>query len=141
MAELKTKPTKESVSKFLSTIKDAGQRADAKEIVAMMGAVTGEKPVMWGPSIVGFGSYVYHRSTGKGMEWPVMGFSPRKANLTLYLMDCFQATKPLLKELGKHKAGGSCLYIKSLKDVDTTTLKAMMKASYAFMMKGFTQRR
>ena len=133
MAELKTKPTKSSVSAFLKSVTDPDRRKDASEIVKLMTEASGENPVMWGTSIVGFGQYTYRYSSGKEGDWLILGFAPRKQNLTFYLMGGLEAIGPMLKKLGKHKISGSCLHIKSLNDIDIPTLKAMMKATYSRM--------
>jgi len=129
MAELKTKPTKASVNAFLSDIEDDQQRKDAKAIAKMMKAATGVAPKMWGTSIVGFGSYSYKYASGHEGEWPLTGFSPRKQNLSLYIMTGFNGYKPLLKKLGKHKTGKACLYIKRLDDVDRDVLQELITKS------------
>ena len=113
MAELKTKPTKDSVKKFLSQIQDEKRRKDCEIIVKMMSDVTGAKPVMWGSSIVGFGRYRYKYESGREGEWMITGFSPRKNDLTLYLIGCAYAFPKLIERLGKYKTGKSCLYIKN----------------------------
>jgi 23S rRNA A2030 N6-methylase RlmJ len=137
MAELKTKPTKQSVEKFLKSVEDEMKRKDCIAILDMMKKITKEKPVMWGNAIVGFGTYHYksQRSSQEG-DWFIIGFSPRKQNLTLYLMAGFKKYTELLKKLGKYKiSGGSCLYIKKLSDVDTKVLKELLKNSFQYMKK------
>ncbi|MCX7359641.1 MAG: DUF1801 domain-containing protein [Alphaproteobacteria bacterium] len=128
MAEPKTKPTKASVAAFLSAIEHEQRRKDAKAVDKIMRDVTGKKPVMWGDAIVGYGSY-----ETKSGDWPRLGFSPRKANLVLYIMPGFKEAAPILKKLGKHKIGGSCLYINKLADVDEASLRALVKASWENM--------
>ncbi|MEQ1490928.1 MAG: DUF1801 domain-containing protein [Terricaulis sp.] len=128
MAEPKTKPTKASVAAFLSAIEHEQRRKDAKAVDKIMRDVTGKKPVMWGDAIVGYGSY-----ETKSGDWPRLGFSPRKANLVLYIMPGFKDAAPILKKLGKHKIGGSCLYINKLADVDESSLRALVKASWENM--------
>ena len=125
MAELKTKETTASVAKFLNAIPDEQRRKDCKAIAALMRNATGKPPKMWGTSIVGFGKYQY-QGRSQGGEWFVLGFSPRSANLTLYLLAGPKNNKPLLKKLGKHSLGGSCLYIKRLADVDTDVLEQLI---------------
>jgi hypothetical protein len=125
MAELKTKETSASVAKFLSAIPDEQRRKDCKAISAMMRKATGKAPKMWGTSIVGFGKYRYQGRSSSG-EWFVMGFSPRAANLTLYLLAGPRNNPALLEQLGKHSTGGSCLYIKRLTDVDTKALQKLI---------------
>lgn len=131
MAELKTKPTKASALAFLKSVEPKEKRADALRLLHIFKEVTGEKPVMWGTAIVGFGKYHYKslRSTQEG-DWPLAGFSPRKQNLTVYIMSGFQECGALLKKLGKHKvSGGSCLYINRLSDIDVNVLKVIIKNS------------
>lgn len=129
MAEAKTKPTKASVTRFLNQIPDAARREDCFAIAKMMEEITGSKPQMWGPSIIGFGSYHYKYASGHEGEWPVTGFSPRKQDLTLYLMIGSDKYEELLSQLGKHKKSKACLYIKRLSDVHVPTLKKLIKAS------------
>jgi hypothetical protein len=129
MAELKTKPTKASVEKFLNQIPDEGRRQDCFTVARIMEEITGSKPQMWGESIVGFGSYHYKYASGQEADWPLMGFSPRKRDLTLYLMPGFQQHKDLMAQLGKHSTGVSCLYIKRLSDLHMPTLKKLIRDS------------
>ena len=129
MAELKTKKNKASVSAFLNSITDDQQRKDAKAIAKIMREVTGKKATMWGDSIVGFGQYDYKYASGHEGSWPLAGFSPRKGNLSVYIMDGFKERAALLKKLGKHKTGRACLYIKRLEDVDLGVLKKLIAAS------------
>jgi len=128
MAELKTRPTKASVAKFLATITNDTMRKDAKKLVTLMQKATAAKPQMWGSAIVGFGSVRLKYASGRELDWPIMGFSPRKQALTLYLPDLRSLT-PFLNRLGKHKTGKSCLYIKSFADVDLKVLEEMITAS------------
>jgi Domain of unknown function (DU1801) len=127
MAELKTKQTDQSVQKFLNEIPDPAKRKDSKTIVAMMSEISGYKPKMWGPSIVGFGSYHYKYASGHEGDSALIGFSPRKQNLTLYVLNESDGEKELLKKLGKHTTGKCCLYIKQLSDVDLPTLKTLIR--------------
>ena len=129
MAELKTQKTGASVSKFLNAIDDQQRRKDCKTIVSMMSAATGAKPKMWGPSIVGFGDFEYVNSTRKPQAWFQCGFSPRKAALTLYLMGGYPKDAATLNRIGKVSSGGSCLYIKSLDDVNMPELQRTIAAS------------
>ncbi len=131
MAELKTKRNRKSARKFIDGVKDAGRREDAFKIMSLMEEVTGAKPEMWGDSIVGFGTYRYEYESGRSGEWFLTGFSPRKANLTLYIMSGFSQYPELLKKLGKHKTGRSCLYINHLEDVDMKVLRRLVKESVA----------
>lgn len=129
MAEAKTKPTKASVTQFLNQVSDEKRREDCFAVAKMMEEITGSKPQMWGPSIVGFGTYSYKYASGHKGDWPVAAFSPRKTDLTLYLMPGFQKRAELMSQLGKHKSGKSCLYIKRLADIHLPTLKKLIKAS------------
>jgi hypothetical protein len=131
MAENKTKPTKSSVAAFIDELTDETKRADAKALVKLMQSATGEKPKMWGPSIIGFGSYHYKYDSGREGEMPLLGFSPRKAATVLYRMTGFNASKVLLARLGKHTTGKGCLYIKRLADVDQQVLEALAVKSVA----------
>ena len=133
MAELKTKETKASVSAFLNKIPDKTRREDCLAVAEIMRAATKEEPRMWGPSIVGFGRYHYKGRSGREGEWMVTGFSPRKGDLTLYLMSGFDEFPDLMKRLGKYKTGKSCLYIKKLADVDLSVLKQLVKQSVKAM--------
>ena len=132
MSELKTRPTTASVSEFLAQ-QDAARRADCDALVRMMEAAIGEPAEMWGAAIVGFGRYAYTNASKKTVEWPIIGFSPRKNDLTLYLMPGFEQRAELLRGLGKHKTGKSCLYLKTLADVDIGVLQALIDASVAAM--------
>jgi hypothetical protein len=130
MSELKTKVNNASVKDFLNSIENEQIRKDCLEISKMMEGVTKAKPKMWGASIVGFGSYHYIGKSGREGDWMLTGFSPRKQNLTLYLMSGFDSEKKLLEKLGKYKtSAGSCLYIKKLADVDKKVLKELVTAS------------
>lgn len=132
MSELKTRPTSASVVEFLALQPDA-RRADCEVVLRMMEAATGEHAEMWGAAIVGFGRYAYANSTKKTFEWPLIGFSPRKQDLTLYLMPGFDGFAELMAKLGKHKTGKSCLYLKQLADVDIDVLQALIDSSVAAM--------
>jgi hypothetical protein len=129
MSDLKTKPTDESVERFLEGLPDEKQRQDCLSIVELMREATKAEPKMWGSSIVGFGSSHYQYASGRSGDWFVAGFSPRKQNLTLYLASGFEAYDALLNKLGKHKTGKSCLYIKRLADIDLAVLKQLIKQS------------
>lgn len=131
-AEPKTKRTKESVAAFLATIEDDQKRKDAKAIAKMMQDVTGEKPAMWGTAIVGFGSY-----KAGANDWPIIGFSPRKANLALYVKSGASGADALLKRLGRHKAGKGCVYIGRLSDIDESALRALMAKTVKYMREKF----
>ena len=126
-AVLKTKKSEASVDDFLNGIKDAGQRTDSIAIVKMMQATTGDKPKMWGPAIIGFGNIHLKYDSGRELDWMKIGFSPRKANLTLYGIKNSAGQEIHLKKLGKYKEGKGCLYINKLSDVDTAVLKKMIE--------------
>ena len=128
MPENKTKPTNVSVSGFIESL-DETRREDARSLVKLMQSATGEKPKMWGPSIVGFGSHHYKYDTGREGDIPLACFSPRKAGTVVYNMGAFGESDPLRAKLGKHKIDGSCLHIKKLADVDQAVLKAMIVKS------------
>lgn len=135
MAELKTKKTKASVAAFLNKIADAQRRKDCQTVLDLMKLATGEEPKMWGDSIVGFGSYHYRGASGREGDWPIIGFSPRKTDLTLYIMAGFQDFESLMAKLGKFKTGKSCLYLKKLDDVEIPVLKKLIAKSVAKMAK------
>ena len=127
-AEAKTKPTKEKVTDFLNRVADDKRREDCFAVAKMMEEITGSKPQMWGPSIVGFGSHHYKYASGHSGDWPLTGFSPRKQDLTLYLtLVGYEKYSELMSQLGKHKTGKSCLYIKRLSDIHVPTLKKLIK--------------
>lgn len=129
MNEPKTRPTDASVEDFLSAIEHPVRRADGFELLEMMKELTNEEPIMWGPSIVGFGSYHYKYESGREGDMPLTGFSPRKQSLTVYIMSGFEEYEELLGKLGKHKIGKSCLYINKLADVSKDVLKKIIKKS------------
>ncbi|HEX5964298.1 MAG TPA: DUF1801 domain-containing protein [Pyrinomonadaceae bacterium] len=129
MAELKTKPTNASVEKFLQQIPDETRREDCRQVARIMEEITGEKPVLWGPSIVGFGTYHYKYASGHEGDWPIAAFSPRKQDLTVYIMPGFAEYSDLMEKLGKHGTGKSCLYIKRLSDIHVPTLKKLIRQS------------
>lgn len=129
MAELKTKPTDESVTAFLNSVSDERKREDCFTLLELMQEVTEAEPTMWGNSIVGFGTYHYKYASGREGDWFLAGFAPRKQNLTLYIMAGFDAYDGLLAQLGKHKTGKSCLYIKRLDDVDMDVLRQLVASS------------
>jgi hypothetical protein len=128
MGELKTRPTSASVAEFLNGIAEEGRRKDCQTLVKMMEQATRSKPTMWGPSIIGFGEFRYQGARG-ATDWFMAGFSPRKQNLTLYIMTGFQRYPALMARLGKHTTGKSCLYIKRLADVDLEVLKTLIEES------------
>ena len=129
MAELKTKKTEASVEDFLNQIRDEETQRDCFEIAKMMKQVTRSDPKMWGSSIIGFGSRHLKYASGRELDWMLIGFSPRKTNITLYITGGLEKQTALLDKLGKHSTGKGCLYIKKLKDVDTKVLKKLINAS------------
>lgn len=132
-SENKTQATAASVDAFLDAIADPQRRDDCRRVRSLMEAATGAPAVMWGPSIVGFGRYRYRYDSGREGEWMVTGFSPRKNDLTLYLMPGFEQQAALMAILGKHKTGKSCLYLKRLADVDMAVLEDLVTRSVAAM--------
>lgn len=135
-AELKTQKTEASVEDFLNSVADEKRRSDAFRVLEMYKRVTGEEPKMWGPAIIGFGDRKYKYPDGREMDWMIAAFSPRKQNMTLYVI-CDSPKQPeLLEKLGKHSTSVSCLYIKKLSDVDEKVLEAIVKDAYKHTKKG-----
>ena len=126
---MKTRPTQASVAAFIDTVEDEQKRADSHALAAMMEEVTGATPQMWGPSIIGFGSYHYRYASGREGDFMLTGFSPRKRALTLYIMAGFSEYDDLLAKLGRHTVGKSCLYVKRLADVDEAVLRELVERS------------
>lgn len=139
MAELKTKPAEKKVEEFLRAIADEGRRADCLSLSELMKRVTGEPPKMWGPGMVGFGSYHYRYESGREGDWFLAGFAPRKANLVVYVMAGFDGHEKIMARLGKYKTGKSCLYVKRLADVDMAVLEALVTTSVVHMKKIYGQ--
>ncbi len=133
-----TQPTKLSVNAFIDALPDQAKRADANALVRLMQSATGEEPTMWGPSIIGFGSYHYIYDSGREGDMPIVGFSPRKAATVLYNVRAFNEDEALLSKLGKHTTGKGCLYIKRLADVDQRVLEAMVVNSVAAVRARYT---
>lgn len=133
MSDLKTKENEGDVHKFIDSVDDEQKRRDSYAILEIMADVSNKPAKMWGKSIVGFGRYHYKYASGREGDWPAIGFSPRKQNLTLYIMDGFSDYTKLLKQLGKHKTGVSCLYIKKLEDVDMPVLKQIIRKSFNYV--------
>jgi hypothetical protein len=138
MAELKTQPNEQNVENFLNGVENEAKREDSFSILELMKEETGAEPIMWGDSIVGFGRYHYKYASGREGEWFLTGFSPRKQNLTLYIMSGFEEYDELLGKLGKHSTGKSCLYIKKLEDVDQDVLRELVSKSVAHMKESNT---
>jgi hypothetical protein len=138
MADLKTRPTDASVDDFIAAVEGEERRDDCRALVEIMRRVTGEEPVMWGPSIVGFGSYHYRYASGREGDWMLAGFSPRKRELTVYVMAGFEGAEKTLAKLGKHRASsGSCLYIKRLSDIDPSVLEDLIRGSVEHLKKTY----
>ena len=138
MSDLKTQPHDGSVDAFLQSVPHKTRRSDGLILLDLFEKTTGEKPVMWGAALVGFGQYHYKYDSGREGDGPIAAFSPRKANLSLHLMGCyhsggFDGQKLLFERLGKHKMGASCLYINKLSDIDMDILEHIIAGSYKFM--------
>src|SRR6185503_13809843 len=130
LAEIKTKPTAASVEDFINSVPDEQKRKDSFVLLEMMKKATGEDPVLWSNSLIGFGNKRYKSpTTGREVDWLLIGFSPRKANLSLYLSMNIQEHAATLKKLGKHKTGAGCLYINKLEEIDIKVLKGLIDAS------------
>ena len=140
MGGLKTKANSASVSAFLESVGNERRRKDAFELLALMKEVTGQRPKMWGTSLIGFGSYHYRYQSGREGDWPVTAFSPRAQNLSIYIMPGFAHYRALMDKLGKYKTGKSCLYLKRLDDVDRNVLKRLVARSVADMKKRYVCR-
>jgi hypothetical protein len=134
MAEQKTKPTKTSVESYIDKIDDESVRDDSRELIKMMQKLTGEPPVMWGTSIIGFGKYHYKYASGHEGEACLAGFAPRKTNLTVY---AYPVVPELMQKLGKYKGSKGCIYIKKLSDIDMQVLEKVVKASIQYIYKKF----
>lgn len=133
----KTRPTGASVAAFVNAVENDTRRRDAKALLAMMKKITGEKAKMWGPSIIGFGEYHYKYESGREGDMLNVGFSPRKANMALYVMGSIADDDPLRDRLGKYKTGKSCLYINKLEDVDLKVLEKLIAKSYKATLKKY----
>ena len=130
MVELKTKENNASVKSFIGSVKDKEKRDDSFELLKIFQKITGKKPKMWGESIIGFGKIHYKYASGREGDWMATGFSPRKQNISLYVLSGFKERDELLKKLGKHKTGRACLYIKNLKEINLSVLKKIIEKSY-----------
>ncbi len=133
MSENKTRPTDQNVVDFLNSVDHQTRRQDGFALLEIMGEVTGEDAVMWGSSIVGFGSHHYKYESGREGDMPLVGFSPRKQSMTLYIMPGFDDYEDMLAALGKHKIGKACLYVNKLADVDEVVLRRLIRRSYEHM--------
>jgi hypothetical protein len=140
MAELKTKPTEQSVEQFLQGVSPEQKRRDCLTLAELMREITGSEPRMWGNNMVGFGSYHYKYASGREGDYFLTGFSPRKQNLTVYIMAGFDRYGDLMQRLGKYTTGKSCLYVKRLADIDLPTLKELIRQSVNTMTQTYPQR-
>ncbi len=133
MAKNKTAETKRSVDDFVASVENEGQRDDSYKLIRLMQEVSGHEPKMWGPSIIGFGRYHYRYASGHEGDAPLIGFSPRKAAISLYIHTGLEDHKELLNGFGKFKMAKACIYIKKLSDVDEARLKAIMKKTIGYL--------
>ena len=133
MSDLKTQPNDINVEQFIQAVDDEQRRNDCLTLLPIVQRITQEEPTMWGDSIIGFGSYHYKYKSGRGGDWFITGFSPRKREMTVYIMPGFENYSALLEQLGKYRLGKSCFYIKKLSDVDITILEALITQSIADM--------
>lgn len=138
MADLKTKQNDESVSAFLEALDHPKRKADALEVCGLMSRLTGWQARMWGKSIVGFGAYDYTYESGHSGRWMMVGLSPRKSSLTIYIMPGFKPFPELMEKLGKYKTGKSCLYINKLEDIDVGVLEKLIAQSVDVMKERYT---
>ena len=137
MAKNKTQPNDSDVNVFIESVDEDKKRADCFKLLQIMQEITNEPPKMWGPSIVGFGTYHYKYESGREGDFFKAGFSPRKQNLTLYIIPGFERYEKLMADLGKYKTGKSCLYVKSLDDIDLDILKELIRDSVSYMNKKY----
>lgn len=138
MSKVKTKKNDQPPSQFINTIDHATRKKDGLYLLELMEAITGSKPVMWGESIVGYDEYEMVYSSGSKAHWPMIGFSPRKQNLSIYIMPGFKIIDDLLPKLGKHKTSKACLYINKLADIDMEVLKNIIERSITYMRDKYT---
>jgi len=141
MTEMKTRPTQQSAESFVAAIADAGRRGQCEVLLDVMRSATKCEPVMWGSGIIGFGSHHYRYASGREGDWFLVGFAPRKTNLTVYVMDGFERHQELLDVLGRHRTGKSCLYIRNLADIDINVLRAIVASSVRNMQLAHSQER
>ena len=145
MSEAKTRPTDQKVEDFIATVEPEAKREDARTLIGIYRRITGEEPMMWGPSIIGFGTYHYEYASGREGDWMRAGFSPRKAKHSLYLMGryCDEETgkriDALLDRMGKHKTGASCVYVNKLADIDLSVLEQVIAACWEAMNRRYPQ--
>ncbi|MCX2743088.1 DUF1801 domain-containing protein [Mangrovivirga sp. M17] len=137
MTTLKTQPTNRSIDEFIESIEHIKRKEDCQTLLKIMQEQTGEKPRIWGENIIGFGQYHYKYNSGREGDWFITGFSPRKQNLSIYIMTGFKGYTTLLEKLGKHRTGSSCLYVNKLDDIDLNILKTLISDSYLLMKKKY----
>lgn len=140
MAENKTKPTKASVIEFINQVDNEQKKQDAMVLLDLMKSITQEEPVLWGPSLIGFGNYHYKYESGREGDFFIVGFSPRKTALTIYIMPGFERYDKLMQQLGKYKTGKSCLYVKKLADIDMNVLTDLIESSVDYMNKKYNSK-
>jgi hypothetical protein len=138
MSALKTQPNDTSVLSFIDSVEEQQKRDDCLVLLELMKDATGEEPKMWGPSIIGFGRYHYKYESGREGNWFLTGFSPRKQNLSVYIMTGFQPFKETLQKLGKFNTGKSCLYFKKLSDIDSKVLSSLVSKSVELMKENYS---
>lgn len=136
----KTQPTSTSVAEFIASLDDERRQAECRQLVDLMQAVSGKEPVLWGPAIIGFGQYHYRYESGREGDFMRVGFSPRKQNLSIYIIPGFEPYQAILERLGKHKVGKSCLYIKRLEDVDRSALRELVRQSLVDMEERYPEK-
>jgi len=137
MSTNKTQPTAASVTEFINAVENEQKRKDAFEVLEMISAITGEQPVIWGPSLIGFGKYHYNYESGREGDFFIAGFSPFKTALTIYILSGMSKFPNLMAKLGKYKTGKSCLYLKKLDDIDRPVLKELMSESVKWMKENY----
>lgn len=137
MADNKTNPTQLKVSEFIAGIEDKRKQADCRELMKLMSGITGNRAKMWGASIVGYGKYHYKYESGREGDFFLTGFSPRKQALSIYIISGFELNPELMEKLGKYKTGKSCLYVKTLDDIDRSVLAQLVEESVAYMRKTY----
>jgi hypothetical protein len=138
MAELKTKENDQSVNEFINSLTDEKQRNDSEMLIKIMSELSSSPPKMWGDSIIGFGQYRYKYASGREGDWFLVGFSPRKANISLYIISYLENFNELMMQLGKYKTGKSCIYIKKIEDINLDILKELISISIAELKKSET---
>ncbi|WP_127557395.1 DUF1801 domain-containing protein [Saccharospirillum alexandrii] len=136
----KTQPTSTSIAEFIESLDDERRQAECNQLIDLMREESGEEPVLWGPAIIGFGQYHYRYDSGREGDFMQVGFSPRKQNLSIYIIPGFEPYQTVLERLGKHKLGKSCLYIKRLEDVDTSALRELVRQSLIDMKERYPEK-